>query len=54
MSGPELVLVRYGELALKGGNRGEFEKRLVDNMRRALAHVTPATFTRERGRVVGL
>lgn len=50
--GPELVLVRYGELALKGGNRGEFEKRLVGNMRRALAGLTPATFTRERGRVV--
>jgi thiamine biosynthesis protein ThiI len=48
----ELVLVRYGELALKGGNRGEFEKRLVANMRRALAGVTPATFKRERGRVV--
>ena len=50
--GPELVLVRYGELALKGGNRGEFEKRLVANMRRALEGITPATFTRERGRVV--
>lgn len=50
--GPDLVLVRYGELALKGGNRGEFEKRLVANMRRALAGLTPATFTRERGRVV--
>ncbi|HVS18256.1 MAG TPA: tRNA uracil 4-sulfurtransferase ThiI [Planctomycetota bacterium] len=50
--GPELVLVRYGELALKGGNRGEFEKRLVGNMRRALAGITPATLTRERGRVV--
>lgn len=50
--GPELVLVRYGELALKGGNRGEFEKRLVSNMRRALAGVAPATFARERGRVV--
>lgn len=52
MSGPELVLVRYGELALKGGNRGEFEKRLVANMRLALANLTPATFTRERGRVI--
>lgn len=50
--GPELVLVRYGELALKGGNRGEFEKRLVANMRRALAGVAPATFARERGRVI--
>jgi tRNA uracil 4-sulfurtransferase len=51
-AGPELVLVRYGELALKQGNRGDFERRLVDNMRAALRHTSPARLTRERGRVV--
>jgi thiamine biosynthesis protein ThiI len=32
----ELVLVRYGEIFLKGGNRAMFEKALVDNLRRAV------------------
>jgi thiamine biosynthesis protein ThiI len=32
-----VVLVRYSEIGLKGGNRGVFEKKLIDNMRSCLA-----------------
>ena len=30
------VIVRYGEIALKGKNRGDFERRLVKNMKKCL------------------
>jgi len=33
---PDLLLVRFGELALKGGNRSSYEKALRRNLRRAL------------------
>ncbi|MEW9033958.1 MAG: hypothetical protein AB2404_14775, partial [Planifilum fimeticola] len=29
----DVILVRYGELALKGKNRSDFEDRLVQNIR---------------------
>jgi thiamine biosynthesis protein ThiI len=45
------VLCRYGEIFLKGLNRGAFEKRLVDNMRRAAAPVG-ARVERLHGRVL--
>jgi tRNA uracil 4-sulfurtransferase len=32
------VIVHYGELALKGGNRRSFERRLADRLREALEH----------------
>ena len=50
-SGPELVLVRYGELALKGGNRSAFERRLLDNIRTALRHVSDVRLERQQGRI---
>ena len=31
-----VVLVRYGEIILKGNNRSMFERKLVDNMKKAL------------------
>ncbi|MBP3283902.1 MAG: tRNA 4-thiouridine(8) synthase ThiI [Clostridia bacterium] len=31
-----VILVRYGEIALKGNNRAKFEKKLVDNIKDAL------------------
>jgi thiamine biosynthesis protein ThiI len=49
--GPEAVLVRYGELALKGDNRGEFERALVRNIEHALQSVAPARVVREHGRI---
>jgi len=33
---PDCVIVRYGEIALKGGNRRSFEERLVANLKRKL------------------
>jgi thiamine biosynthesis protein ThiI len=48
---PSVLLVRYGELALKGGNRGEFERTLMRNMRAACASFADVRVERERGRM---
>ena len=48
---PALVLVRYGELSLKGNNRRQFENALVQNIRTAIAPITRAKIIREHGRV---
>jgi thiamine biosynthesis protein ThiI len=48
---PELVLVRYGELALKGGNRGEFERALARNIRNATSSISPVEIERFSGRL---
>jgi len=46
----QLLLVKYGELALKGRNRPDFEKALVRNVRRALETAdAPASGGRGRG-----
>lgn len=34
-----LIMIRYGEIALKGKNRGEFEKRLQRNLKTAVEHL---------------
>ncbi len=52
MPGPDAILVRYGELALKGGQRGHFERRLAENLRSALAAVPGARVERMRGRLL--
>jgi len=48
---PELLLVRYGELALKGGNRAVFERALVRNIQHATRDVSPVTIARTTGRI---
>jgi thiamine biosynthesis protein ThiI len=48
---PELVLVRYGELSLKGGNRRDFEVALARNIRAAVKRIAPARVERETGRL---
>ncbi len=48
---PDLILLRYGELALKKGNRGVFEKALVRNLKHALAPITEAQIQRRSGRI---
>ena len=49
----EVVLGRYGELWLKGKNRGEFERALVRNAHAALAALDPeARVAREHGLLV--
>ncbi len=50
----ELFLVKYGELTLKGGNRPQFERRVVEDVRRKLeeAGVSPKpVFQRQWGRL---
>ena len=51
----DLILVRYGELALKGKNRGSFESKLVQNMIAATGRREVGgelRFLRERGRIL--
>ena len=48
---PEMVLVRYGELALKGKNRGSFEHALIRNILDATAHLSAVKIVRKRGRL---
>jgi thiamine biosynthesis protein ThiI len=45
-----LYLIKYGELTLKGGNRGSFERRLCANIRRQLADPR-AVLDRRKGRL---
>lgn len=58
MAGPfmhspsEALLIRYGELGLKGANRPEFEKALANNLRVALAGVPDLLVRRIRGRIL--
>lgn len=35
----EIILAKYGEIILKGGNRPKFEKMLVDNIKNALKNI---------------
>jgi thiamine biosynthesis protein ThiI len=47
-----VLVVHYGELALKGGNRSWFELRLRDDLAGRLAGIPSAKVRRERGRLV--
>ncbi len=47
----EVLLVRYGEIGLKGLNRSEFESTLVDNIRGALEDMPGISITRPHGRI---
>jgi thiamine biosynthesis protein ThiI len=46
------ILCRFGEIFLKGGNRGRFERALADNVRLALVGVPEARVSSPYGRVV--
>ncbi|MBC9727613.1 tRNA uracil 4-sulfurtransferase ThiI [Streptomyces sp. TRM68367] len=48
------VLLKYGELALKGRNRGRFEQQLLDNVRRSVAGLGPGVRVRRRRGVIVL
>ncbi|WP_406677551.1 tRNA uracil 4-sulfurtransferase ThiI [Moorella sp. ACPs] len=45
------LLVRYGEISLKGNNRPYFEDKLLANMRRALGDLPPRRMRKTFGRV---
>jgi len=49
---PELALVRYGELALKGRNRRMFEDALVRNLIAAVRPISAARVERSPGRLI--
>lgn len=48
----DTYLIRYGEIGLKGKNRPQFERLLMQNIRRALKRVGPARVERVYGRLV--
>ncbi len=48
----ELVLVRYGEIGLKGKNIRTFEKKLVMNIKKAVSKIPDTTVIDRHGRVV--
>ena len=41
----EILLVKYGEIILKGGNRSRFEKILIENMSKALKNIAKTRIT---------
>jgi thiamine biosynthesis protein ThiI len=47
-----VLLLRYGEIFLKGQNRGFFERRLVENTKRAAKSVAGARIERTHGRIL--
>jgi thiamine biosynthesis protein ThiI len=49
----EVILIRYAEIFLKGGNRAFFEKALVENARRAVHAIQGARIERVHGRLLG-
>lgn len=49
---PGALVVRYGEIALKGGMRAEFERRLCANLRVALQPTPKLDIQRTRGRIL--
>ena len=51
LSAPDVVLVRYGELALKGGNRRFFERTLARNIRSATKAISPVELELHSGRI---
>ena len=51
MSNQNSLVIRYGELGLKGGNRNTFEHALCDNLKVALKDVPGFKTSRQRGRI---
>ena len=48
----EIVLIKNGELALKGLNRSSFEDVLIKNMRRHLAQLGTFNFTKSQSTIM--
>ena len=45
----KVILIRYGEIHLKGRNRPFFEKRLLNNIKKALQDIPDVKVTRAQG-----
>lgn len=52
LGAPDVQLIRYGELALKGGNRSMFEEALANNVRKRLKDITKVKVRKLRGRML--
>jgi thiamine biosynthesis protein ThiI len=48
----QVIIIHYGEIALKGNNRAFFENKLKENIKKALAGIKHTTIRRFRGRMV--
>ena len=48
----DVIVLRYGELFLKGGNRGFFERKLAENCTRALDGIPGAEVQRRHARIM--
>ncbi len=48
---PTLIVLRFGELFLKGANRRFFEQKLIDNVHHALKECEPVALERDQGRL---
>ena len=48
----QYILVRYGEIGLKGKNRPAFEKRLISNIKRSLGDLGRTKIFKLRGRLM--
>ena len=49
---PKIIIVHYGEIGLKGKNRSFFERKLVDNIKRALRGTGYTRVRRISGRLL--
>lgn len=47
----DMILIRYGEFTLKGRNRGQFERRMLDKVKQVLEPFPNAEVTRTYGRL---
>ncbi len=45
------IMIRFGELALKGKNRGDFERQLIQNMKDGLSDLEEAEIQKTYGRL---
>lgn len=48
---PDIILVRFGELTLKGRNRKRFENSVIDQIKKLLEEYTEITYSSEFGRL---
>jgi thiamine biosynthesis protein ThiI len=52
MPASDVVVIHYHEIALKGGNRPHFEKKLIENIKRAIKDLGAKSVRRTFGRIV--
>ncbi|SEN10498.1 tRNA uracil 4-sulfurtransferase ThiI [Paenibacillus sp. OV219] len=48
---PDMILIRFGEYTIKGKNRGMFEKKMLQQVKRAIASYTAVNVSHSFGRI---